>query len=107
MTCRQQEGPLEGAFLLAHPCCTFAPASRCNIAPALTGSVRSVMRRMDARKLKPREPTLTGWRPGEWLEELPFEEEAIREELKKLQRFLKKLSPHTLDMIEGDIGAAV
>ncbi len=27
---------LEGAFLLAHPCCTFTPASRCNIAPALT-----------------------------------------------------------------------
>ena len=36
MTRRKQEGPLEGAFLLAHPCCTFTPASRCNIAPALT-----------------------------------------------------------------------
>ena len=36
MTRCKQEGPLEGAFLLAHPCCTFTPASRCNIAPALT-----------------------------------------------------------------------
>ena len=36
MTRRKQEGPLEGAFLLAHHCCTFTPASRCNIAPALT-----------------------------------------------------------------------
>ena len=36
MTRRKQEGPLEGAFLLAHPCCTFTPASRCTIAPALT-----------------------------------------------------------------------
>ena len=36
MTRRKQEGPLEGAFLLAHPCCTFTPASRCKISPALT-----------------------------------------------------------------------
>jgi hypothetical protein len=36
MTRRKQEGPLEGAFLLAHPCCTFTLTSRCTIAPALT-----------------------------------------------------------------------
>jgi hypothetical protein len=41
MTRRKQEGPLEGAFLLAHPYCTFTPASRCNIAPALTRHVES------------------------------------------------------------------
>ena len=45
MTRRKQEGPLEGAFLLAHPCCTFTPASRCTIAPALTQLVLELRRR--------------------------------------------------------------
>ena len=39
MTRRKQKGPIEGAFLLAHHCCTFTPASRCNIAPALTSEL--------------------------------------------------------------------
>jgi hypothetical protein len=49
VNCDKQEGPDIGAFLLA--CCTFAPASRCRIPPALT--ILEASRHSDPEHSKP------------------------------------------------------